>query len=114
MIPVFESTHPTWSYVKTTDDGVVTKAVEKEVISSNATAGIYYFKDGHDYIRGTEAMIRQNNRTNGLFYVCPVYDELIDMSRKIEICMVDKMCGLGTPAQIRGFQTAFGKEGKNQ
>jgi len=103
LIPVFESSSPTWSYVATKGDGIVTQAAEKEVISKHATAGIYYFRDGQDFIRGAEAMIEKNNRKDGLFFVCPIFNELLQMTRRIETIPVDRMVSFGTPSMVQKF-----------
>jgi NDP-sugar pyrophosphorylase family protein len=107
LIPVFESSSPAWSYVATRGDGTVTEAAEKEVISKHATAGIYYFRDGADFIRGAEAMIEKNIRKNGLFYVCPIFNELLRMSRRIDTVPVDRMVSFGTPSAVQDFNLRF-------
>lgn len=107
LIPVFESSSPKWSYAATTQDGVVSEVAEKEVISEHATAGIYYFSNGEDCIEGTKRMISRDIRTNQLFYVCPIYNELIQMSRRIEIMPVETMVSLGAPRNVDKFQLLF-------
>ena len=77
-ILTFLSTHPKWSYAKKNDSGFVEEVAEKKPISTNATVGIYYYKKGSDYVRCAEKMIEKNIRTNNEFYVCPVYNQLID------------------------------------
>jgi dTDP-glucose pyrophosphorylase len=107
MIPVFNSSDPRWSYAKTTDQGVVTKVAEKRVISSNATVGLYYFNSGTDFVEGAEQMIQKDVRTGGFFYVCPVYNELIKMDKRIEISTVDEMWSFDTPTDVRSFEENF-------
>jgi hypothetical protein len=87
----------------------VIEAAEKEVISTHATAGIYYFRDGTDFVRGAEAMIEKDIRTNGLFYFCPVFNELLQMSRRIETVSIDQMVPLGTPPNVQEFDLRFGE-----
>ena len=53
------------------------EVAEKKPISDQATAGIYYWKHGSDYVRYTEQMVKKNIRVNNEFYVCPVYNEAI-------------------------------------
>ena len=48
-------------------------------------------------------MIEKNNRVNGEFYVCPVYNEAIEDEKKIKTFHVDKMWGLGTPEDLKVF-----------
>ena len=102
-ILTFNSVHPKWSFAKTDDDGFVTEVAEKKPISNNATVGIYYWSRGSDYVKYAEQMIEKNNRVNGEFYVCPVYNEAIEDEKKIKTFHVDKMWGLGTPEDLKVF-----------
>jgi beta-phosphoglucomutase-like phosphatase (HAD superfamily)/dTDP-glucose pyrophosphorylase len=102
-IAVFESDDPRWSYAKVNDGGRVTQVAEKEVISELATVGIYYWKRGSDYVRYAEKMISKDIRTNGEFYICPVYNEAIADGRKIGVFKVDRMISLGTPEDLEEY-----------
>ena len=75
----------------------------KKVISNNATAGYYYWKKGSDFVKYTEQMIEQNSRTNGEFYVAPVYNWAIRDGKKIGIGMVDEIYELGTPEYLEEY-----------
>ncbi len=99
-IVTFRATHPKWSFAKLGDDGFVTEVAEKNPISDIATVGIYYWKKGSDYVKYAEQMIEKNIRTNGEFYVCPVFNEAIGDSKKIKTFNIDKMWGLGTPEDL--------------
>lgn len=99
-ILIFENTHPKWSYVKCDDSGNVTELKEKEVISNNATVGIYFWSKGSDYVKYSHDMINKNIRVNGEFYVAPVYNESIADGKVIKTYNIDKMWGLGTPEDL--------------
>ena len=47
-IMTFGSTHPKWSYARLRPDGTVSEVVEKQVVSNEATVGIYNFQRGSD------------------------------------------------------------------
>lgn len=102
-ILTFESTHPKWSYAKLDDHGFVTEVAEKNPISNIATVGIYYWKNGKDYVKYAEQMISKNLRFNNEFYVCPVFNEAIEDSKKIKVKNVENMWGLGTPEDLNYF-----------
>lgn len=104
-IVTFPATHPKWSFAKLGEDGYVSEVAEKKPISNHATAGIYYWKHGSDYVKYSEQMIRKNIRTNNEFYVCPVYNEAIGDGKKIRIKEIgsDDMWGLGTPEDLNYF-----------
>ena len=80
---VFESYHPRWSYVKTDKDGLVSEATEKKPISNKATAGLYYYRKASDYIECAKSMILKGGDVSGVFYVCPVFNEMILAQKKI-------------------------------
>ena len=76
-VVTFDSVHPRWSYVRCDKTGRVVEAAEKRPISRLATAGTYWFRRGGDFIDGTMAMIRKDASVDGVFYVCPVFNQLI-------------------------------------
>ena len=101
----FEATHPKWSFAKLNDEGFVCEVAEKKPISNTATVGIYYWKQGSDYVKYAEQMIERDIRTNNEFYVCPVFNEAIQDGKKIKIYHIDKkqMWGMGTPEDLKRF-----------
>jgi beta-phosphoglucomutase-like phosphatase (HAD superfamily)/dTDP-glucose pyrophosphorylase len=107
-ILTFNSIHPKWSYVRTeVNSNIVLEVAEKKVISNQATAGIYYWKHGSDYVKYAEKMISKNIRFNNEFYVCPVYNEAILEKKIITTYPVKKMWGLGTPHDLEYFIKKF-------
>ena len=106
LIMTMPSDHPKWSYIKYDDNGFVTMVREKEVISNDATVGIYNFKYGSDFVKYAHSMIDNNKRVNNEFYVAPVYNEMINDGRKIVYYNVgDKMYGLGVPDDLEYFMS---------
>jgi dTDP-glucose pyrophosphorylase len=85
------------------NDGWVDQVAEKSPISSNATVGIYYYARGSDYVDCAEQMIKKDIRTNNEFYVCPVYNELIERGGKVRIKNIERMWGVGTPEDLQNF-----------
>ena len=102
-IPCFWGDSKDWSYARTLDNGYVQEVAEKKVISNNATAGYYYWSKGSDFVKYAEQMIEENSRTNGEFYVAPVYNWAIKDGKKIGIGMVDKVYELGTPEYLERY-----------
>ena len=98
---------PKWSFVGLNGQRLVTRVVEKEVISNEATVGIYNFRRGSDFVRAAEQMIARNLRVNNEFYVAPVYNELIEEGARIAIYNVGRegagMYGLGIPGDLEQF-----------
>ena len=99
----FRATHPKWSYAKVDDSGFVTEVAEKNPISDIATVGVYYWKQGKDFVKYAESMILKDIRVNNEFYVCPVFNEAISDGLKIKTFDVPKMWGIGTPEDLNYF-----------
>ncbi|MBK86642.1 MAG: glycosyl transferase family 2 [Flavobacteriaceae bacterium] len=98
---------PKWSFVGLCKDGNVNKVVEKEVISNEATVGIYNFRKGSDFVMAANQMIVKNLRVNNEFYVAPAYNEMISNEAKISIYNIGKeydgMYGMGIPSDLEKF-----------
>lgn len=73
----------TRSFAKTDESGLVTLVKEKEAISDLATAGVYFFAKGKDFVNGAIDMIINNDRVNNEFYSAPVYNYLISSNKRI-------------------------------
>ena len=67
---VFDSQNDQYSYVRMLDEKLV-EVCEKKVISSKATAGIFYFKSGRLFIECAEWAILNNIQTKGVFFLAP-------------------------------------------
>jgi NDP-sugar pyrophosphorylase family protein len=107
LIMTMKADHPKWSYVALDKRGLVTRVVEKEVISDEATVGVYAFARARDFMRGAEAMIAADERVNNEFYVAPVYNRLIAEGAAIGVDNVGSvgngMYGLGIPEDLEAF-----------
>ena len=114
FIITFPSTHPKWSYVKLEENQVVAVA-EKRPISRNATAGLYYFRKGNDFLEAAEKMLLKNSSIEGQFYVAPIYNELILMGKRIGTFDVtrDQMHSLGTPEDVDNFVSYLSNKAPN-
>jgi len=98
---------PKWSFVGFDNDGQVSNVVEKEVISNEATVGIYNFQRGSDFVKAAGQMITKNLRVNNEFYVAPAYNEMIIDQAKIRTFNIGKeydgMYGMGIPSDLESF-----------
>jgi len=103
VIPCFYGEGNAWSYARTLDNGYVQEVAEKKQISNYATAGYYYWKKGSDFVKYAEQMIEDNSRTNGEFYVAPVYNWAVKDGKRVGVFMVDKLYSLGTPEDLQEY-----------
>jgi dTDP-glucose pyrophosphorylase len=107
LIMTMKAEDPKWSFVGLDHANLVLRVVEKEVISDEATVGIYNFRRGCEFVRAADRMIAKNLRVNDEFYVAPVYNELIEEGARITIYNVGRegagMYGLGIPCDLEQF-----------
>jgi dTDP-glucose pyrophosphorylase len=102
-IVTFKATHPKWSFAKIDENGLVTEVAEKNPISDIATVGYYFWKHGSDFVKYAERMIEKDIRVNGEFYVCPVFNQAIEDSKRIRVFNTAGMWGLGTPEDLNYY-----------
>jgi dTDP-glucose pyrophosphorylase len=107
LIMTMPADNPKWSFVKVGTDGLVTTVVEKQVISHQATVGVYNFRRAADFLGAADQMIAADRRVNGEFYVAPVYNELIGRGAAVRTFDIGAaMWGLGTPEDLALFVAA--------
>lgn len=84
----FTSRNPKYSYVRTNREQV-TEIAEKKVISDQATAGIFYFKNVETMLSCVEWSIINNVKTEGKFFIAPSLNKLITEDKAIGIYKID-------------------------
>lgn len=105
MITVFRSSEPRYSFARTGEDGWVVEVAEKRAISDLATVGAYWFARGGDFVDHAEAMIADDDRVGGEFYVIPVYQRMIAAGARIGVDLASDVWGLGTPEELERSAT---------
>lgn len=107
LVMTMTADDPKWSFAKLNDEGFITEIREKEVISNEATVGIYNYAHGSDFVKYAHRMIGKNIRANGEFYVAPVYNEMIADGKKVVCFNIGSenrgMYGLGIPEDLNRF-----------
>jgi dTDP-glucose pyrophosphorylase len=114
-IIVFQAVHPRWSYVRCNDEGFVIETAEKRPISNLATAGIYYFKRGADFVTAAKEMIRKDAAVEGNFFVCPSYNEMILRQAKIGVATIPRQAyfSLANPKGVEAYEHYLLKSGRS-
>ena len=101
---------PKWSFAKLDAEGLVTEVAEKKPISDLATVGIYFFTKGSEFVSAAIDMIARDERVNGEFYTCPVYNYMIRAGARIGVYEVSEaaMHGLGIPEDLKVYLAKTG------
>ena len=103
---VFHSVHPRYSFVRLDGDRNVIESAQGRPISPAATIGAFWFRRGSDFVHGVKQMIRKHDHHAGHYFVCPVFNQLILMRRKIGVTWIEPALyhPLKTEAQIHHFE----------
>lgn len=106
---IFDSVHPRYSFVRLGPDGHVTEAAEKRPISRHATAGIFWFRRGGDFLEAARAMIRKDAAVDGTFYIAPALNEMVLRGLTIGTAAIDpsEYFPLKTERQLSHFEAAM-------
>lgn len=84
----FPSVHPRWSYVRVDDNGLITQAAEKSVISEDAIAGMYYFKEARTFFDAAMDTILANDQFADQFFIAPSLNQVILKDKRVVTCKV--------------------------
>ncbi len=78
------------AYAEIDGDGRVVRTAEKEIISTTAAAGFYYFREGRDYVAAAGEMIATAADHRVEFFVCPAYNELIRQGKTVVPFLIER------------------------
>lgn len=103
---VFNTTHPRWSFVLLDEADCVLETAEKRPLSRNAIAGFYYFKKGMDFVEAAKSMILKACSNIEIFYVSPVFNELILKNKKVKALRIpnESYHSFYTPQKIEEYE----------
>lgn len=110
-IMTYPHNHIKHSFVKVNDDGYVTEAAEKVAISDIASVGLYHWSKGSLFVEGAEAMIANNERHNGEFYLAPIYNYTA-LNNRVKPYAVEAVnfTPVGTPGDLAVYHNRFFKQ----
>jgi HAD superfamily hydrolase (TIGR01509 family) len=101
-----------WSYASIQPSGELGEVAEKRYVGPWATTGHYAWRRGGDFVECAEELIRANARTNGAFYVAPVFSQAqkglpvgsaASAAAKFRVIPVERFWGLGSPEDYAAF-----------
>lgn len=103
VLGVFRAPGDHWSFVRVDATGRVVETAEKRRISEWASTGLYHFGRAGDFLVHADAMIADDDRTRGEFYVAPVYNRLLAAGADLRIDEAVEFWPLGTPDELARF-----------
>ena len=107
LVLTMQDSDPKWSYARVDSSGEILEIKEKQVISENATVGIYGFKKAETAWKLFQEMWNENDRTNNEFYVAPAFNYMKKFNLKSGIIGLGPvssiMHGIGIPKDYEDF-----------
>ena len=107
----YPSTSPRDSYAKIDAKGRVTETAEKILISDKATAGLYYFRSGTDFVSAARTMLANRLNQGEELFVSPCFNELIRQGKTVLAYSIrrDQKIEMGTPDDLRESRLWLGQ-----
>jgi len=104
-IPTYKETSNKCSYVKLNNEGYISEVREKQVISNDATIGLYHWAKTSDFFTDAKVLIEKNLRENNEYYVAPIYNISISRGLKIKNFPINnnEFWPIGTPTDLEIF-----------
>lgn len=99
----FESDLPKYSYAELGDDGLVKRTAEKEVISSHALCGAYFFSSGKEFKEAAHKLLDEPVMLKPEFYVSLLYNYLLKDGSPVELAPMELYRSYGTPEELSRY-----------
>ena len=101
----FKASDPSLSFIEMDEQGIIRRVAEKDPISPYATAGLYCFAHGADFVLAAEQMMHKGIRVRGEYYVGPVFNEMISAGARVVGIPAAEVWDLGTPEKVVRFES---------
>lgn len=99
----FESTNPRYSYAEVDKNGFVVRTAEKDVISSHALCGAYFFASGKRFKQIAHQLLDEPVFTKPEYYVSLLYNYLLKDGEKVRIAQMEEYYSYGTPEELKNY-----------
>ena len=86
---IFRSVHPRYSYVRLNKQGLVTEAAQRNPISFNATAGVFWFAKTSYFVEGAKSLLIKDAHVDGSYFVAPTFNEMVLKQKKVGVRELD-------------------------
>jgi NDP-sugar pyrophosphorylase family protein len=108
---VYPSTNPMNSYAAIDANGRVARTAEKVVISDTATAGLYYFRRGRDFVSAARMILANQRDRRVEVFVSVCFNELIRRGQAVFAYPIrhDEQIEMGTPDDLRQSRLWLGQ-----
>lgn len=103
LLVSFESDLPRYSYAAVGEGNRVLRTAEKEVISSHALCGAYFFSTGEVFKRAAHRLMAEAQFDKPEYYVSLLYNYLLADGEVVRLAPMEKYCSYGTPEELQRY-----------
>lgn len=100
----FESNDPKYSYAELSENGLVRRTAEKEVISCHALCGSYFFSSGREFKSAAHRLLAEPVMLKPEFYVSLLYNYLLSDGSPVCLAQMEMYRSYGTPEELIQWQ----------
>lgn len=97
----FNSNSPKYSYAEIDNNGMVVRTAEKEVISSHALCGAYFFGSGSCFLSAAHALLKEPCFKKPEYYVSLLYNKIIREGGDVRLAEMEEYYSYGTPEELK-------------
>lgn len=118
-IAVNLSSDPRDSYVSllpgdTLETAVAEIHIERNPVSQLACSGLYFYRKAADFWEAANHLVSQNQRSRGVFYTAPTFNDMISEGKRVDAVKVVKSWSLQSASEVRDFTRYFVPWGANE
>ena len=103
MLVSFESDLSKYSYAEVDEQWRVIRTAEKEVISSHALCGAYFFSTGSGFLSAAHRLLNEQNFSKPEFYVSLLYNYLLANGEIVRLATMEEYYSYGTPEELKRY-----------
>lgn len=100
----FESNEPRYSYAAIDENGFVVRTAEKEVISSHALCGAYFFSTGKRFKEVAHKLLDEPDFKKPEYYVSLLYNYLLADGETVRLAEMEEYYSYGTPEELEKYR----------
>ena len=103
MLVSFESSEPRYSYAEVNENMIVKRTAEKEVISSHALCGAYFFSTAKGFLKAAYRLLNEPVFTKPEYYVSLLYNYLLADGETVRLATMEEYYSYGTPEELKRY-----------
>lgn len=99
----FESQDARYSYAEIDCENHVLRTAEKEVISTHALCGAYFFSTARDFLTAAHRLLNEPKCSKPEFYLSLLYNYLLSDKQDVRLFPMEQYYSYGTPEELKQY-----------